>query len=167
MRTSPRCLVAFVSSRSESHSCRKHISSRPCVLRPSGIIAPVNAVERFLAASRAGDVEAAASHLAPDVVMLNPATDDPVVGKDAVAGALRAVHEACDEFRHTHLLVDTSTGQAPLFGLVFEAKVGDATLRGVDLIELDEHDRISSFTVAARPMAALMALGARMSSSRP
>lgn len=123
----------------------------------------VNAVERFLAASHAHDVGAAASELAPDVIMLNPATDDPVVGKDAVAAALQAVDAACDEFRHTHLLVETPTGQAPLFGLVFEAKVGDSTLRGIDLIELDEHDRISTFTVAARPIAALMALGARMS----
>jgi hypothetical protein len=31
---------------------------------------------------------------------------------------------------------------------VFEAKVKDATLGGVDLIELDEADRISSLTVA-------------------
>jgi len=35
----------------------------------------------------------------------------------------------------------------------------------VDLIELDDHDRITSFTVVARPLAALMALGARMSSA--
>jgi hypothetical protein len=35
-------------------------------------------------------------------------------------------------------------------------------LSGVDLVELDEHDCISSFTVVARPMSALMALGARM-----
>ncbi len=126
----------------------------------------MNAAERFLAASRAGDVQAAAEQLAFDVVMLNPATDDPIVGKGAVAAALRAVEAACDAFRHTHLLAETSTGQAPLFALVFEATVGDATLGGVDLIELDEGDRISKFTVTARPMSALIELGARMSSSQ-
>ena len=99
--------------------------------------------------------------------MLNPATDDPVVGKQAVAAALRAVEEACDEFQHTHLLADTSNADAPLYGLVFEAKIGTATLRGVDLIEIDEHDRITRFEVAARPMAALMALGGRMGGSQP
>lgn len=99
--------------------------------------------------------------------MLNPATDDPVVGRDAVAAALRAVEAACDEFRHTHLLADTSSGQTPLFGLVFEATVGDATLSGVDLVKIDEHDRISTFAVAARPMATLMALGARMGGAPP
>ncbi|HWF34734.1 MAG TPA: nuclear transport factor 2 family protein [Solirubrobacteraceae bacterium] len=124
----------------------------------------MNAVERFLAASRARDADAAAVELAPDVVMLNPASDDPVIGRDAVAAALRAVEGACDAFRHTHLLVETDgVGETPLFGLVFEAKVGQATLRGVDLIELDGNDRISTFTVAVRPVGALMALGARMS----
>lgn len=96
--------------------------------------------------------------------MLNPVTDDEVVGQEAVAAGLRAVESACDEFRHTHLLADArGAGNTRLFGLVFEAKVGEETLRGVDLLELNEHDRIGSFTVLARPMAALMALGARMS----
>ncbi len=126
----------------------------------------MNAVERFLEASRARNVNAASAELAPDVVMLNPATDDPVVGKEAVAASLRAVEEACDEFQHTHLFADTSHADAPLYGLVFEAKVGTATLRGVDLIEIDEHDRIARFEVAARPMTALMALGSRMSGSQ-
>jgi hypothetical protein len=123
----------------------------------------VNAVERFLAASRARDVEAATAELAANVVMHNPATDDPVVGKDAVAAGLRAVAGACDEFRHTHLLTETSSDGKPLFGLVFEAKIEQSTLYGVDIIELDDDDRISSFTVLARPIASLMALGARMS----
>lgn len=123
----------------------------------------MNAAERFIAASRARDADAAVQALAPDVVMRNPATDDPVVGREAVAAALQAVESACDEFRHTHLLRDVSVSGQPLFGLVFEARIGDATLQGVDLLELDEQDRITTFTVAARPIAALMALGARMS----
>ncbi len=123
----------------------------------------MNAAERFIAASRALDVGATARELAPDVVMRNPATDDPVVGSEAVAAALRAVEAARDEFRHTHLLVGSSSSGEPLFGLVFQARVGDATLHGVDLLELNEHDRIKTFTVMARPMASLMALGARMS----
>jgi len=85
------------------------------------------------------------------------------VGKEAVAAGLRAVEAACDEFRHTHLLVEASRAGQDLFGLVFEAKVGDATLQGIDLVELDRHDRISGFTVMARPVNVLMALGARMS----
>ena len=126
----------------------------------------VNAAERFLAASRARDVDAAAAELSPEVVMLNPANDDPVVGQAAVADALRAVEAACDRFQHTHLLADTSSDRATLYGLVFEMTVGDARLRGVDLIEVDEQDRIARFEVAVRPITALMALGNRMRESQ-
>lgn len=136
------------------------------VVAGMAIIEGVNAVERFLAASRAHDVDAAAAELAAEVVMLTPGGDEPVVGRESVAGALRAVEAACDEFRHTHLLSGAGADAATLFGLVFEAQVGDQTLRGVDLIELDEHDRIRSFTVIARPMRALMALGSRMGNVR-
>jgi hypothetical protein len=122
----------------------------------------MSAVERFLAASKVHDVDAGVAELAPDVVMLNPATDDPIVGRDAVAVALRAVEGACDEFRHTQLLAEAAPEKPRLFGLVFEAKVGQHTLRGVDLVELDESDQICTFTVMARPIASLMALGARM-----
>lgn len=129
-------------------------------------ITDVNAAERFLAAAKSHDLDAAAAELAPDVVMLNPGTDDPVVGRDAVAGALRAVDAACDEFRHTQILRGQAVGGVSLVGLLFEAKIGDETLRGVDLLQLDERDRISTFTVLARPMSALMALGRRMSDGR-
>jgi hypothetical protein len=94
--------------------------------------------------------------------MLNPATDDPVVGREAVAAALGAVDAACDQFQHTHLLADVSSDRASLFGLVFEATIGEAKLRGIDLIEIDEQGQIARFEVAARPIAALMALGNRM-----
>jgi hypothetical protein len=124
---------------------------------------PMNAAERFLVASRAHDVDGAAAELAPEVVMLNPATDEPVRGRDAVAAALRAVAAACDELRHTHLLASTARDQTPLYGLVFEARIGDHRLSGVDLVEVDQSaDRITKFTVTARPIPALMALGARM-----
>jgi hypothetical protein len=123
----------------------------------------VNAAERFLAASRARDVDAAAAELAKDVVMLNPATDDRLVGQEAVVAALRAVEEACDEFRHTHLLAEISAAPR-LFGLVSGPRPVKRHCAAVDLVELDENERIRTLTVMARPMSALMALGARMSS---
>lgn len=75
---------------------------------------------------------------------------------------MRSVDAACDEFQHTHLLRDVSRDDALLFGLVFSARIGDATLEGVDLLELNDDGLISRFTVVARPLSALMALGARM-----
>ncbi len=125
----------------------------------------MNAAERFFVASRARDVDAAAAELSPEVVMLNPGSDEPVVGSSAVAAALLEVDAACDRFQHTHLLRDPSPGRG-LYGLVFEATVGEAKLRGVDLIELDDQDRIARFEVTARPMSALIALGNRMREAR-
>ena len=122
----------------------------------------MSAAERFFRASTEGNLEAATAEFAPDVVMLNPATDDEIRGKDAVAASLGAVEAACDEFRHTHLLVDAAGDPKPEFGLVYEAVVGDARLEGVDVLELHDRDR-DRIRVSARPMSGLMALGARMS----
>ena len=79
----------------------------------------MNAAERFVAASHAHDA-ARGGGLATDVVMLNPASEEPVVSRESVAGALRTVTSACDHFRHTHVLVDSSNGAKSQFGLAFE-----------------------------------------------
>lgn len=67
------------------------------------------------------------AELAPDVRMLNPGTNDAIIGRDDVVAALRAVEAACDQFRHTHLLVDPAPGKHPLFAMVFEAQIGEKT----------------------------------------
>ncbi len=121
----------------------------------------MNAAERFFAASRDRDIVAASEALAQDVVMLNPATDEETVGREAVTAALSAVERSCDEFRHTHLLANATGDGTLLCGLVFEARIDDSTLQGVDLVEIDKMlDQINTFTVLARPLSALMALGA-------
>jgi hypothetical protein len=61
-----------------------------------------------------------------------------------VAAALRAAASACEQFRHTHVLVDLNNEAKSLFGL----------------------DQISSFTVMGRPIGGLMALSARISGGR-
>ena len=104
--------------------------------------------------------------MAPDVVMRNPATDEPVIGRDAVFGALREVQLACDEFVHTQLLEPAADSTDRIYGLVFQARIGDAKLLGVDLIEVSDDDQIIVFTVVARPLASLMALGARIAANR-
>lgn len=58
----------------------------------------MNAADRFFAASRAHDLAAASAELAPDVVMLDPASDKPTIGRQAVAAALAAVERSCDAF---------------------------------------------------------------------
>jgi hypothetical protein len=126
----------------------------------------MNAAQRYVEAARSHDLAAAVAEMAPDVEMRTPATDDPVIGRDAVSAALRGVQQACDEFVHTQLLEPAADSTDRVYALVFEARIGDARLQGVDLIELDDDDQIVAFTVIARPVASLMALGARIAANR-
>jgi hypothetical protein len=126
----------------------------------------VHAAQRYVDAARAHDLVAAVAEMAPEVVMRNPASDEPVIGPDAVLASLRAVQQACDTFEHRQLLEPAPDSTDRVYGLVFEATIGESKLQGVDLIELDEDDRIVAFTVIARPVASLMALGARMAENR-
>ena len=48
------------------------------------------------------------------------------------------------------------------WALEFEAKIGELTLRGIDLIKLDESGKIIDFEVMIRPANALEALGMEM-----
>jgi len=56
-------------------------------------------LRRVLGMSRPLEAE-----FAPEVVMPNPASDEPVVGKEAVLAALRGVEQACDSFERTRRL---------------------------------------------------------------
>ena len=49
------------------------------------------------------------------------------------------------------------------WALEFEAKIGELTLRGIDLIKLDDEGKIIDFEVMMRPANALQALGMEMS----
>jgi hypothetical protein len=46
--------------------------------------------------------------------------------------------------------------------LVFEARVGDRELQGIDLLRFDDAGAITDFTVMIRPMSGLTALAQRM-----
>ena len=46
--------------------------------------------------------------------------------------------------------------------LEFSAKVGDKSLKGIDMIRFDETGKIVDFEVMIRPFNALQALGAEM-----
>ena len=70
---------------------------------------------------------------------------------------LRTVFGVFEDFRYTDELAG-----AGVHGLVFEARVGDRELQGLDLIRADADGRIAEFTVMIRPASGLMALAERM-----
>ncbi len=47
-------------------------------------------------------------------------------------------------------------------GLLFDARVGERSLQGIDLLRSDADGRIAEFTVMIRPASGLIALAERM-----
>jgi hypothetical protein len=112
----------------------------------------------FRAAVEAGDIEGAIALLAPDVAFRSPVVHRPYEGADAVAGLLRAVFEVFEDFRYVDELESPGGGHA----LIFEARVGDRQLQGMDLLYDDAGGRIARFTVMVRPLSGALALAEAM-----
>lgn len=113
----------------------------------------------FRDAVEAGDIEAGVALLADDVTFRSPAVFTPYQGREAVSHILRTVFAVFEDFRYTDELADAGERVSTL---VFEARVGDKTLQGIDLIRLDDEGRIGELVVFVRPASGLMALGAEM-----
>src|SRR5436190_16741875 len=111
----------------------------------------------FRAAVERGDLDAAVDLLAHDVVFRSPAVYKPYQGRETVETILRTVFGVFEDFRYT----DELEGES-IHALVFEARVGDRELQGLDLIRPDADGRIGAFTVMVRPASGLMALAEAM-----
>ena len=111
----------------------------------------------FREAIERSDFDAALDLLADDVVFRSPAVFKPYEGRESVTTILRTVLGIFEDFRY----VDELTGDG-VHALVFEARVGDRSLQGIDLIRGDADGRIAEFTVMIRPATGLMALAERM-----
>jgi hypothetical protein len=111
----------------------------------------------FRAAVEARDLQAMETVLHPDVVFRSPAVFKPYEGRETVLRLLGHVIEVLEDFRYT----DELTGDR-LHGLVFEARTGDRSLQGWDLLELDSDGRVRVLTVMIRPLTALIGVAERM-----
>ena len=111
------------------------------------------AVHPFRAAVESRDLPAMIETLAPDVSFHSPVTFKPFEGRDAVGVVLGAVLEVFEGFRYT----DELEGDG-VVALVFEARVGDRDVQGLDLIRSNADGLIEDFTVMVRPLSAALAL---------
>jgi hypothetical protein len=111
------------------------------------------ATHPFRSAVEAGDLEGMIDSLAPDVSFHSPVTFKPFEGRDAVAMVLGAVLQVFEDFRYT----DELTAEDRV-ALIFEARVGDREVQGIDLLRLDAEGKIEDFTVMVRPLSAALAL---------
>ena len=95
--------------------------------------------------------------LAPGVVFNSPIAFKPFEGRDAVGQVLAAVMGTFEDFRYS----DELAGETA-HALVFEARVGDKQVLGIDLLRFDADGKIDDFTVMVRPLSAAIALAEAM-----
>jgi hypothetical protein len=115
--------------------------------------------EVFQAALERGDVQTAGQMLADDVVFRSPAVFEPYLGKRATMVLLTAVSRVFQDFRYQRTFIEES-GRGMV--MLFEAKVGNRQVEGVDILRLDEHGLVDDFRVMVRPHSALEALMSAM-----
>jgi hypothetical protein len=95
--------------------------------------------------------------LADEVKFHSPFVWKPKEGKAAAVKILETAATVFEDFRYVREIIDEKN-----FALEFEARIGDLSLRGVDLIQIDENGQIVDFEVMIRPANALQALGVKM-----
>ena len=97
--------------------------------------------------------------LHPQAVFRSPMAFKPYQSAQAVALLLRTVLTVFEDFAY-HRQLMSEDGQNVV--LEFSARVGDKSLKGIDLIQFDADGRITDFEVMVRPLNGLQALGAEM-----
>lgn len=95
----------------------------------------------------------------PDATFRSPMAFKPYQSAQAVALLLRTVLTVFEDFAYHRQLV-SEDGQSVV--LEFSARVGEKSLKGIDLIQFNTDGLITDFEVMVRPMNGLQALAAEM-----
>ena len=114
--------------------------------------------DAFRAAVEAEDADAVTDALAENVVFLSPAVFKPYEGKQLVGAILtQGAMQVFEDFRYLDHLEDGDTAM-----LVFEARVGDRQLNGLDLLRFNAEGKVRELMVMVRPLSGLNALAEAM-----
>jgi hypothetical protein len=114
--------------------------------------------DRFRAAVEAEDPDALTDALADDVVFRSPAVFKPYEGRSVVSAILvQGAMRVFEDFRYTAQLEGPGVAT-----LIFQARVGDRELDGLDLLRFDADGKVSELMVMVRPMSGLNALAEAM-----
>lgn len=112
----------------------------------------------FRAAVEAGDIDAGLELFADDATLDSPVAFKPFTGIEQVGVVLRAVFATFEDFHYT----DELEGEGGTHALIFEARVGDKKVQGLDLLRTDDSGEIKNLTVMIRPMSGVIALAEAM-----
>jgi hypothetical protein len=113
--------------------------------------------DTFRKAAETKDFQQADELFTEDVIFRSPMVFKPYEGRDAIKVILGAVVQVFEDFRYTDQ-VETADSAV----LVFEARVGDRELQGIDYLRFADDGRIAEMAVMVRPASGLMALGDAM-----
>jgi len=113
--------------------------------------------DTFRRAAEAKDFSQIEKIFTEDVVFNSPVVFKPYEGREALGLILGAVLRVFEDFRYVE---HVETGDTAV--LMFEARVGDRQLQGVDILRFGEGDLVSEMTVMVRPMSGMHALADRM-----
>lgn len=109
--------------------------------------------DAFRRAAESKDFSKVEELFSEDVVFRSPAVFQPYSGLEALKTLLGAVAETFEDFRY---LDQVETGDTAV--LIFEARVGDRELNGVDVLRFGGDGRVAEMMVMIRPLSALNAL---------
>jgi ketosteroid isomerase-like protein len=119
-------------------------------------------MKAFRDAIEAGDFDEVGDLLADDVVFRSPVGFKPYEGRPIVHAILRGVGRVFTDFHYVDQVVDGDTSV-----LIFETRVGDASVHGCDIIHTDDDGLIDTLTVMVRPLSAVNALAEAMAGEFP
>jgi hypothetical protein len=111
----------------------------------------------FRRAAESKDFSKVEELFSPEVVFRSPAVFGPYSGLDAMRALLGTVAEVFEDFRYVD---QVETGDTAV--LVFEARVGDRQLDGVDVLRFGDDGLIAEMMVMIRPLSGLNALAEEM-----
>ena len=109
--------------------------------------------DAFKRAAEAKDFSAVDDLFVDEPVFRSPAVFKPYEGRDAMRAVLGAVVQVFEDFRYTDQVESGDTAV-----LIFEARVGDRELNGVDILRFDADGKIRELMVMIRPLSALNAV---------
>lgn len=95
----------------------------------------------------------------PDAVFRSPMAHTAYTPAAALVMALQTVITVFEDFKYHREFVGDEGRSAVL---EFSARIGDKSLKGIDIIRFDDDGLIAEFEVMIRPLSGLQALGAAM-----
>lgn len=113
--------------------------------------------DAFRQAVEAKDFSRLDALAAEDCVFRSPVVFNPYEGREALRVVIHAVMQVFEDFRYSE---QVETGDVAV--LLFEARVEDREIQGVDVLRFDGDGRIEELIVMVRPMSGMHALAERM-----